>query len=138
SGLPPNSNASLSPASLTQSGPVALTINTSGNGHVASLQPSGPGGFGLARLAMFFPFAGVMGFVLLRRTRKKSWLRPVLVISFLALLLGFAGCGGGGGTPPPPPPPVVTPAGTYTITMTATSSNLTIPPVVTKVTLTVQ
>jgi hypothetical protein len=72
------------------------------------------------------------------RTRRKSWLRPALAISFLTLFLGFAGCGGGGGTPPPPPVPVVTPSGTYTIIMTATSSNLTIPPVVTKVTLTVQ
>jgi len=137
SGLPPNSNASLSPSSLTQSGPVALTINTSGNGHVASLQPAAPGGFSVARLAAFFPFAGVMGFVLLMKTRRKLRLRPVLVISFFALLLGFAGCGGGG-TPPPPPPPVVTPPGTYTITVTATSSNPGIAPVVTKVTLIVQ
>jgi uncharacterized repeat protein (TIGR01451 family) len=137
-GLPPNSNASFSPPSLTQSGPVGLTINTSGNGHVAALRPSSPDRFGLGRLALFFPFAGVMGFVLLKRTRRKSWLRPALMISLLGVLLAFAGCGGGGSSPPPPPPPVVTPAGTYTITMTATSSNVTIPPVVTKVTLTVQ
>jgi uncharacterized repeat protein (TIGR01451 family) len=137
-GLPPSSNASFTPASLTVSGPVALTINTSGNGHVAALRPTGADRFGLGRLALFFPFAGVMGFVLLMRTRRKSWLRPALAISFLTLFLGFAGCGGGGGTPPPPPAPVVTPSGTYTIIMTATSSNLTIPPVVTKVTLTVQ
>jgi uncharacterized repeat protein (TIGR01451 family) len=137
-GLPPSSNASFTPASLTVSGPVALTINTSGNGHVAALHPTGADRFGLGRLALFFPFAGVMGFVLLMRTRRKSWLRPALAISFLTLFLGFAGCGGGGGTPPPPPAPVVTPAGTYVITMTATSSNPTIPPVVTKVNLTVQ
>src|SRR5260221_6855395 len=90
-GLPPNSNASLSSPSLTLSGPVALTINTSGNGHVAALRPTGPD-FGLGRLAMVFPFAGVIGFVLLRRTRRKSWLSPVLAISFLALTLGFVGC----------------------------------------------
>jgi hypothetical protein len=137
-GLPPSSNASFTPASLTVSGPVALTINTSGNGHVAALRPTGADRFGLGRLALFFPFAGVMGFVLLMRTRRKSWLRPALAISFLTLFLGFAGCGGGGSTPPPPPAPVVTPAGTYVITMTATSSNPTIPPVVTKVNLTVQ
>ena len=137
-GLPPSSNASFTPTSLTVSGPVALTINTSGNGHVAALRPTGADRFGLGRLALFFPFAGVMGVVLLVRTRRKSWLRPALAISFLTLFLGFAGCGGGGGTPPPPPAPVVTPAGTYVITMTATSSNLTIPSVVTKVTLTVQ
>jgi uncharacterized repeat protein (TIGR01451 family) len=136
-GLPPNSNASFSPPSLTVSGPVALTINTSGGGHVAALRPAGPDRFGLGRLAVLFPFAGVIGFVLLRRTRRKSWLSPVLVISFLGLTLGFSGCGGGG-PPPPPPTPVVTPAGTYTITMTATSANVTIPPVVTKVTLIVQ
>lgn len=137
-GLPPNSTASFSPPSLTQSGPVALTINTSGNGHVAALQPAGPDRLGLERLAMFFPFAGVVGFVIIRRTRRKPWVRHTVMLSFLALLLGFAGCGGGGSTPPPPPPPVITPSGTFTITMTATSSNVTIPPVSTKVTLTVQ
>jgi hypothetical protein len=57
--------------------------------------------------------------------RKFAYLAPSLVL-FAAMLL-VSGCGGGGGTTPPPPPPPVTgtPAGTYTLTVTATSGNIT-------------
>jgi len=47
---------------------------------------------------------------------------PAAAIAFV-LLLHAAGCGGGG-TTPPPPPPAGTPAGSYTINVTATSGNL--------------
>jgi uncharacterized repeat protein (TIGR01451 family) len=137
-GLPPHSTASFSPASVTQSGPAAVTINTSGNGHVvaslpANFNPSTP-----AYVALFFPCAGLIGMVMLRRRGRKSWLARTVYVSCLGLLLGFAGCGGGSSTPPPPPPPAVTPAGTYVITMTATSSNPSIAPATFKVTLNVQ
>jgi hypothetical protein len=57
--------------------------------------------------------------------RNFAYLAPSLVL-FAAMLL-VSGCGGGGGsTPPPPPPPITgTPAGTYTLTVTATSGNIT-------------
>jgi hypothetical protein len=57
--------------------------------------------------------------------RKFAYLAPSLVL--LAAMTVMGGCGGGGGTPPPPPPPPVngTPAGTYTLTVTATSGNVT-------------
>jgi hypothetical protein len=55
------------------------------------------------RLAISLPIAGLLVFVAMQTV----------------------GCGGGGSTtPPPPPPPTGTPAGTYTITVTATSGNL--------------
>jgi len=47
------------------------------------------------------------------------------------------GCGGGGSTPPPPPPPG-TPPGTFTLTVTATSSNASVQPVSMPVTLIVK
>jgi peptidoglycan/LPS O-acetylase OafA/YrhL len=47
------------------------------------------------------------------------------------------GCGGGGSTPPPPPPPG-TPPGTFTLTVTATSSNAGVQPVSMPVTLIVK
>jgi len=58
----------------------------------------------------------------------RQWLarRPTawgLSAAMLAALL-WASCGGGG-TTPPPPPPTGTPAGDYTVTLTATSGGLT-------------
>ena len=54
--------------------------------------------------------------------------------AFVVLLC--VGCGGGGSTPPPPPPG--TPAGTFTLTVTATSSNSSVQPVSMPVTLVVK
>jgi len=55
--------------------------------------------------------------------RKFAYLAPSLVL--LAAITVMSGCGGGGGSTPPPPPPVTgTPAGTYTLTVTATSGNV--------------
>jgi uncharacterized protein YceK len=47
----------------------------------------------------------------------------VLMPIMAATLLG--GCGGGGSSTPPPPPVTGTPAGTYTITVNATSGSTT-------------
>jgi hypothetical protein len=54
--------------------------------------------------------------------------------AFVVLLC--IGCGGG--SPPPPPPPQGTPPGTFTITVTATSSNSSVQPVSMPVTLIVK
>ena len=58
----------------------------------------------------------------------------VLMPIMAATLLG--GCGGGGSSSTPPPPVTGTPAGTYTVTVTATSGSAT--PATTKLTLIVQ
>jgi hypothetical protein len=50
------------------------------------------------------------------------------------IMLLCIGCGGGGSTPPPPG----TPAGTFTLTVTATSSNAGVQPVTMPVTLIVK
>jgi cytochrome c peroxidase len=63
--------------------------------------------------------------------------RWVFATGAFAVLLCI-GCGGGSPPPPPPPPPHGTPAGTFTITVTATSSNAGVPPVSMPVTLVVQ
>jgi hypothetical protein len=65
--------------------------------------------------------------LLLARTRHRKFavLLPVAGMPLL-VLLQMGGCGGGGRSTPPPPPPVTgTQAGTYTITLTATSGSLT-------------
>jgi len=142
-GLPPHSTAVFSPATVTQSGGVALTINTSGNGHVASLLP-----YELRRpvspyLALILPLAGLIAAVVSLQKKRRSWLKWALSVSCLGLLLAFSGCGGGGPQPgptptPTPTPPPVTPAGTYTITLTGTSSTAGVKPATTQVTLVVQ
>ena len=74
----------------------------------------------------------VCGIFLLHRPRRKRaapWIATVFVLMLVSL---SPACGGGnnasgGGSPPPPPPPAVdpgTPKGTYTITVTGTSGNI--------------
>src|SRR5262249_3303662 len=127
---PLNSKLSFSPSSLTQSGTVTLTLDTSGNGHVASAVPLslGPGRFVVVFAALLLP--------LLLWTRRTRWARPraracllagTMCISGILLLAALSGCGSGHVTPLPPPP-VVTPPGAYNVFMTATSSNTNVPP----------
>jgi uncharacterized repeat protein (TIGR02543 family) len=61
--------------------------------------------------------------------RVRRALRPVILIAPLALLVAVAGCGGGGSTPPV----TGTPAGTYHVTITATSGAQTAMTIVTVV-----
>jgi hypothetical protein len=60
----------------------------------------------------------------LARTRRQRMLASLpLAGVLLFFVLQAVGCGGGSSQPPPPPPPTGTLAGTYTITVTGTSSN---------------
>ncbi|HEV2194267.1 MAG TPA: IPT/TIG domain-containing protein [Candidatus Acidoferrum sp.] len=65
--------------------------------------------------------------ILMPRVARTRRLRLVgalpLTVLLLIILLQAIGCGGGGGSTPPPP--TGTPAGTYTVTVTGTSGNLT-------------
>jgi uncharacterized repeat protein (TIGR01451 family) len=140
-GLPANTTVSFTPSSLTQAGVVTMTVNTSGNGHVASLRLPGSGWFAPMFAAVLVP---VLGFLLIamRNTRQRKWAWVGVSICGLLLVVSLASCGGGSGpgtptptptpiptptptpapTPTPTPPPS-TPPGTYTLTVTATTSN---------------
>jgi uncharacterized repeat protein (TIGR01451 family) len=136
-GLPANSTATFAPSSLSQTGAVTVTVNTSGNGHVASLRHLGFGWFAPICAAVLVP---VLGLLLMgisnKHQRKWAWLG--VSVCALFLVASFAGCGGGSGpgtpaptptptpmpTPTPTPPPS-TPPGTYTLTVTATTPNAT-------------
>jgi hypothetical protein len=124
SGLPKESSCTFSPTSVTGSGSTQLTISTMGPHTVAALRgvstvfPAGlaaAGGFALAGIC----FSGVV--------RKRR--RAVFVVATVAgaLLLAAVGCGGSGGgsSNPPPQTDPGTPAGSYTITVTATSGSTT-------------
>lgn len=155
-GLPPNAKAVFIPATITQSGGVALTVDTSGNGHVAALTPLQFRTPASPYMALLLPLAGLLATCITLRRNKKMALRWAVGISTVCLFIAFSGCGGGGGgtgqpgpnptpvptatpTPIPTPTPVpVTPAGTYTITVTATSSVVGTPSASTQIVLTVK
>src|SRR5262249_28961913 len=133
--VPLFSKASYNSTSITQSGTVTFTVDTSGGGHVAALHPSGFVRWTTVYAAVFFALFGMFGMKRSKRTSSKRWLLTGAGISGLALALAFVGCGGHSG---PPLLPVFTPPGTYTITVTATSSNSSIPPAVVPVTVIVK
>lgn len=134
SGLPAKSSCSFSPAQITPgSNPtdVALTINTTANGSalpimritppatpLATPLPSVP--LGLLLLALLLGLL-MTGTAVLRAQRTLR-LRPHLALVCL-LLLGLAATACGGGTPPPLNNG--TPTGTFIVTVSATSGNLT-------------
>jgi uncharacterized repeat protein (TIGR01451 family) len=132
-GLPPNSTVLFSPSSLAQTGSVTMTVNTSGNGRVASSRPLGSGWPArvFAYAVLLVPVFGLLA-IGMRSKQRRKWLWLGISICGILLAMSFIGCGGGSGpgTPPPTPtptptptPPPTTPSGTYTMTVTATSSS---------------
>jgi hypothetical protein len=92
-----------------------LTITTTGPHSLAANQPGGKRIYGAGALAfallLFLPIV-----------RKKRIFVALLV---LVSISGFAGCGGSLGSGGSPPQDPGTPAGTYTVTVTASSMNIT-------------
>jgi hypothetical protein len=128
SGLPSASTCNFSPGSIdpaTTPGPTAMTVSVFTTRGTASLSmPSRPGAAGRNPLyAMFaLPMFGMV-LVGLGGQRKKGVKRlPMLIMLGLVLLLAMAGCGV---APPAPPPVPGTPAGTFAVTITATSAGFT-------------
>jgi hypothetical protein len=129
SGLPAASSCAFNPATLTPNGSAAsttLTISTTARS-VASARPLN--GTTLAALASF----GFLGIVFLGgASRRKRSVRAICSLLMLAMtVLAIASCGGG--SPPPPPPITGTPAGTFSVTVSATSGATTHTSVITLV-----
>lgn len=119
SGLPQASSCVFTPTSVIPgSGPATVEVSIATTAaSVAALTPSG--GKYLAYLGVVFGFAGVV--VLTGREGRKK--RTALFVVLLGCLLSSA-CGGGSAQPQPPTKIPGTPAGTYTITIEATGTNL--------------
>ncbi len=130
SGLPSNSKATFSPTSLTQTGGTQLTIATSGNGVQASLSPNGYDGWRFYPVTLIV-VTGLIALMMGWRRQQPKWALPARCIFVLALASLLGGCNGIFSPP-------VTPSGSYTIMVTANSSNSTVAPATTSVTLTVQ
>jgi hypothetical protein len=126
SGLPSGAVCSFSPASVSMSGSAAatstLTISTAamaaqssaGSGRAPVDPMAAPGGVLLA---------GVMPPILAGRRRGRTGSKAGILLAGIIGLMAFgaliSGCGGGGGGSPAPTGG--TPAGTYTVTVSATS-----------------
>jgi hypothetical protein len=130
SGQPQNGSCAVAPGSVTVSGIAAtpFTVGVTTAARSASTPGTvgagmGAGGRGPGTLAWMLAFA--VGSLWLTRGRRRliSVLGPLATLAMVALLL-MVGCGGGS-TSTPPPVHTGTPAGTYTIVVTATSGSTT-------------
>ena len=124
SGLPSEAACVFSTPTITANG----TLNTTTSGIIvtttaATAMLQSPGH---RHLAHWMAAGGFMLFsaVLIGVPRRRS---PLLLLLLLGLIVMAPGCGGGSSThtPPPPTPNPGTPAGTYNIVVTATSSSTT-------------
>jgi hypothetical protein len=128
-GLPVGASCVFNPTSTSApSTIVSMTVNTSHNGHTSVSAQNSVKRKAPFYAALFFPVFGLVGIAVSGRKNKKNRLRLALLLMGLIALLSFAGCGSGlqGAN---------TPAGTYQITVTATSATA---QASTPVTLTVQ
>ncbi len=123
-GLP--SEASCGTPSAKGKGPsttvtTTITVTTTAP-HTTMLQHNQRRYYFAAILGGGMPLAGIF---LLATPRRRRWSTLVGILMVMTFLLMLPACGGGGGhsTPPPTQDPG-TPAGTYTVTVTATAGSL--------------
>ncbi len=122
-----NTHCSISPGSFASgSGTATVSVTTMARGLVP---PSSPFTYFYPRpylvpAVMSIMLALLWGFVRTRRRRLALSLPIAGLALFVALQIIGCGGGGGGSTPPPPPPVTGTPAGSYMVTVTATSGSL--------------
>ena len=123
SGLPSKSSCTFVPATLPSGSAqtdVTLTIRTTAATTAALDHPR-------IFYAMWLPFAGLgfLGMIFMAApARRRRALASVLTVLAIAMLAFLSACGGGGATRTPQTI-AGTPAGTYTITVSGTSGNLT-------------
>jgi uncharacterized repeat protein (TIGR01451 family) len=116
SGLPSGATCSFNPASVTASAQVAMSIATTAKSLVFSPQLRWP----ILPYAALLAILGIMATVFSRQTRKFK-LRFAAGMAVTALLV-LVGCGVSMKTPAPPHTPG-TPAGTFAVTVTASSAS---------------
>lgn len=125
-GMPAGTACKFSPASIAASGKVTTTSSnitvTTTAAAAAALRPPRNSPFG-----RWLAFAGFTLFSIVLAGTPRSRRAHLLLLGVMGLMILVPACGGGGSssTPPPPPPPVITPtpAGSYSITVTATSGS---------------
>ena len=117
SGLPSGATCSFNPASVTASSQVTMSIATTAKSIVFSPQLNWP----IPPYATLLALLGILALVLGRMQTRKFRLSFAAGMSIAALLV-VAGCGVSRKTPAPPHTPG-TPAGTFAVTVTASSAS---------------
>jgi len=125
-GVPPQSSCSFSPPTVTAgANPVSTTATVKTTARTMALLQAPSLRDNRSLLALCLPVIGlVLGPVAGRKKLARRWHVGVGLLLLLMLVAALVGWGGAGGTSPPPSANG-TPAGTYSITMTATSGSLT-------------
>jgi len=128
SGAPAEASCQISPGAATLDGvtPVSLTVSiqTTAPSRTMLRMPQTPRGWRggeISRMSIILAFLALTGLTLATSRRRVAWGLATLVFSTMLL----AGCGGGGqvnGEARPSQPG--TPAGTYALTVTATSAGI--------------
>jgi hypothetical protein len=131
SGLPALSTCTFSANPVSAGGSSTLTIQTTAPSVSLARPPAGGRPAPLNALWTTIPglVVGLLGLGVSpgrRRGKRGKLLSYAGLVLLLALLVALTACGGGGGstttTPPPPIPKPGTPAGTYTVMVSATST----------------
>jgi len=120
SGAPTGAACSFSPASVTLNGPTAPSLNITTTARPVTLPAVSL--FSLRFLGLWLPVPGLalIGIGMGRDRRRRRMLGLFLLCLVSALILLQPACSGGSNLQPPP---AGTPAGTYPITVTATSGS---------------
>jgi hypothetical protein len=135
SGLPAATTATFSPNPTTGNSSTMTVTTTARPAQLAPWQTlwPPPANFSVRAWPLAICLLAIVLFVYRERARRQIPRWVFASGAFVALLC--IGCGGGS---PPPPPQQGTPAGTFTLTVTATSSNSSVQPVTMPVTLIVK
>lgn len=102
----------------------SVAVTTSGAAHALLPYSSGPQFGPFHAWPVLYALMLVLMALLARPARagqiraKQLACSGAFAMMVLFAVFGVAGCGGGAASGPPPPPPVITPAGTYTLTVT--------------------
>jgi Abnormal spindle-like microcephaly-assoc'd, ASPM-SPD-2-Hydin len=128
-GAPANTTCTVSPSSVTPSGngtaSTTVSITTTASSFIPTVQWRIPPVFQLQIMAWLL----VLGMLAIMMAQRKHRIRLTLCGATLAIIaivaMGCAGTPSSGGNSTPPPGTTGTAEGTYTITVTATSGNIT-------------
>jgi cytochrome c peroxidase/uncharacterized membrane protein YeaQ/YmgE (transglycosylase-associated protein family) len=138
SGLPGATTASFSPNPTTGNSSTMTVTTTARPAQLTPWQTLWPPPANFSVRAWPLAICLLVIVLLAYRERARRHIPRWVFASGAFVVLLCIGCGGGSAPPPPPPPPPGTPAGTFTLTVTATSSNAGVQPVTMPVTLIVK
>jgi pimeloyl-ACP methyl ester carboxylesterase len=126
SGAPSAATCSVTPSSVTPDGThtaaATVRVTTTARSIAPPSVPFGPPGLGLRLPTLLLLMLMTVTLLVIAAGHQRVRFRLVVALAALLLVSGLVACGGGGGGYHPP---TGTPAGTYTLTVTAISGSVT-------------